>query len=178
MPNRAKKRSRQVIKIINPAPAANGTPKFSISYAGIAAIASLLAVGGYVYKITSVVATKDDLNTIETTEKGFDARLRNVERAIDRFFGSKSSTYEAPDPTGGQLTGGDPRFLRAALHQAGVQNPPRPPVVPIAFIERYKLMPSSGGGYQLPGDDGKRYNADDVLRILIVEDLTHHQAPK
>lgn len=135
---------------------------FKITFAQITAVGALLTMLGVVWSMVNGVATKSDLAGLQADVKEQGARLREVERTLDRFFG----THGPPKPTSEPAT--DELHNLTLVAFAADPREARRVVVTQRFIAEYNLRPAQdGAGYLVKGEDGQFYALDDVLAILV-----------
>lgn len=139
----------------------NGRRGLTISYQALGAILTILAIVGTVWKSIDHFASKEDIAVLSEAIKTDGARIRDLERNWDRYFGATAAGVK---PSKTAQNGG--RFILASLAEAAEQRP-RPVVVTREFIDVYRLQPSKGGSYTVLGEDGNFYSIDEVIAILV-----------
>ena len=127
---------------------------FYLSWGHIRGIGALLGVILIVWAAGENLVLENDLTPVKNDIVSLKSRVRDVERTQDRMFGAAPSSMS--------LT---------LLYLSESSESPRRVVVPVDFIERYRLRPSKGGAYAVLGEDGNYYSIDDVVRVLIREHL-------
>ena len=162
----------------------NGNDKrgFTLSYQALGGIVALISVLGVGYGGVQKIATKGDIeraqsavNTKVTEVRKEvdeqDARIRDLERQWDRFFGMSGPSSPTPSDFDLEPLSGPTNLL--LVSQSGRANrqekfrPRRPVVLSYGFISRFDLHPSRGGTYGVLGEDGHMYSLDEVLAVLI-----------
>jgi hypothetical protein len=164
--------------------------KISISYATVGVIGSILAIVFALWTVANKVATKEDVEsikaTITPTLTAHESRIRDLELQFARYFGA-SQTSAHPTPASdvfddrpikanfvlaAQYGGPYPQTQAPAASAAAPRIPPnlgiqRITVVPFEMIKQFNMEPTIGGAYAVLGEDGRYYNLDQVLSILI-----------
>ena len=139
---------------------------FYLSWGHIRGIGALLGVILIVWAAGENLVLENDLTPVKERLASVESRVREVERTQDRMFGAAPSGYEweevSPPDSGAILT---------LIGSVVPLESPRRVVVPVDFIEHYRLRPSKGGVYAVLGEDGSYYAIDDVVRVLIREHL-------
>jgi hypothetical protein len=156
---------------------------WTITPATLGIIVACLSILGGLWKISTSIATKADIDSIKTLitpqlDK-HETRIRDLELQMARYFGA-SQIGTKPTPSSEDDTVRTTRFVLAqyipnqipdtsqsATRQQPPPVPPRRVVVPLQLIKEFNLEPTRGGQVTLLGEDGRYYGLDDVLAIII-----------
>jgi hypothetical protein len=143
---------------------------FYMSFKQLGAIGTLVAILGGGVGAVNKLAFKTDLNPLWDAEKDHESRIRELERAMDRFFGQKTPAV-VPVPAPAPFTLRPVQWKMAAKMEA--QMPSRIVVVPKWFVDQYHLHPAASVGYKVLGEDGQLYSVDQVLAVMIEAEHVH-----